>query len=69
MAKEKTLYQERYRKGSLFVDEDKLPTMHHVPDGIDVESVEVKEAGVLDVGGERREYQVLHVVLKESNNG
>lgn len=68
-AKQKVTYQQKYRKGSMVVKQDCLPRLRHLGNQFIVKSCEVVSAGVIEVDGQRMEFQDLRVIVKESEIG
>lgn len=62
--RDKTIYQEKYKKGSAMYSDDRLPQFNHLPETVVVDSAELKESGIIDRHGERLEYQVIKVIFK-----
>ena len=66
MAKEKILYQEKYKKGSMFVDQDLLPEIKHAGSP-KVESAELKEASVVEIDGRKYVSHTLRVLMPKED--
>lgn len=61
----KTIYKQKYRKGTV-INDNCLPRLAHISRDFYVDSAELLEDGVVELkGGEQKEYQVIKVFIKK----
>lgn len=63
--KTKQLYIEKYRKPYPTILPHKLPNINHLAGNFIAISCELRAAGVVEVDGERLEFQDLRLIVKE----
>lgn len=63
--KEKIIYQEKYKNPGVKMFDHALPTLNHTTDGFEVSEASILEMGVVEKDGERQEYNIIKVYLKE----
>lgn len=64
---ERIAYQEHYAPGSMPIKADKLPTLKHVSDSLEVESAELMSCGRVYIDGQGRLFQDVRVYLKRAD--
>ncbi len=69
MSRERIIRQLKYGKRKARLNDDALPALKHTSKGFVCDEAYLEEHGLVEVGGKRREYNVLRVYLKEVPNG
>jgi len=61
--RDKLIYQEKYKKGSMEIRDENLPVLKHTAPGSQVLEAELIEAGKILRKGQEIEYHVLKIYL------
>ena len=69
MAKDKIVYQEKYKKGALMLKPDSFPDLRHIPENFEVANVDIRSAGKCEVGDETLEFQDVRIYFRDKENG
>lgn len=63
MAREKVIYEEKYKKPGMEVERDMLPSLNNLSDGFSVASASIMKRGKVERGGKEFEFLEMRIYL------